>query len=147
MGLLEKKAARFTYDSQKQPCKVIAVTGHSQMLFRKILPKPSLLFFFSFESQARSSVPRHTGRCYVPQWGIHGFHTASPAYRVELLLPDSIGKVPITCREVLMKNWRIINVVDRFQDQKYAYFRTVKSFSFASYSVKNRRQPWSCLGY
>jgi len=60
---------------------------------------------------------------------------------VELLLSDSIGKVPITCREVLMKNWRIINVVDRFQDQKYAYFCTVKSFSFASYSVKNRRQP------
>lgn len=91
------------------------------MLFRKIPPKNVICFFsFTFESQAHCTAPLHTGKHYVSQWSVHVFHAASFAYRPDLLLAKVIGRV--TCREMLMENWRMTGVLNRFEEtQKYAY--------------------------
>lgn len=89
------------------------------MLFRKILPKDLFAFFSSFLKAKLTPQLLFTleGAMYPSEVCM-----AASAYRAELLLPDITGKVPITCREVLIENWRIINVVDRFQDPEVHIF-------------------------
>lgn len=89
------------------------------MLFRKIFPKD---LFASFSSLLKARLTPQLlfsleGAMYPSEVCM-----AASANRVELLLPDIIGKVPITSREVLIENWRIINVVDRFQDPEVCIF-------------------------
>lgn len=87
-------------------------------------------FSFTFESQAHCTIPLCTAKCYVSQWSVHVFHVAPFIYRPDLLLTKVTGKVPSTCREMSMENWRMAGVLNRFEEtQKYAYLYIGKSVS------------------
>lgn len=121
MDLLEKAPARLPYNSQKQSLKERAVTCYNQMLFRMISQKNVMCFFPSL-LKARLIAEICTLKCYVTQWNVHLFHTASFTYRPDLLPTKVIGKASITCRSMSMENWRMAAVLNRFEKtHKYAY--------------------------
>lgn len=129
--LLQKGSARLPYNSQKQLFKGRAVMCHNQTIFRKIPPQSVVCFFsFTFESQAHCTAPLCTGKFYVFHRSGHVLSQTSFTYRPDLLLPEIIGKVPITCREISLENWRTTGVLSRFEEaRKYSYLDKGKSVS------------------